>query len=449
MLTAEQNDRYTRVGPGTPCGELMRRYWHPVAAAAQMKDVFTRPVRLLGEDLVLFKDRSGTYGLVEPHCPHRRMSMIYGIPEQKGLRCAYHGWLFDEAGRCLEQPYEEAEDPTSTFKDRVRITAYPVQEMAGLLFAYLGPDPAPLLPRWDVYVMDGMVRDIGYAELPCSWLQCQENSLDPVHLEWLHSAFTNYVLEQLGRPDRVSQKKHAKIGFDVFEYGIVKRRVVVGGSEEDTAWADGHPIVFPNMLRQGGSGDGVPGIGGMLGPAFQIRTPIDDTTTGHWWVACYPKVEGEADQNAEDIPLYHPTVPQLDENGQPRWDQLDSNSAQDPAAWITQGAIADRTREHLGRSDKGIIVFRQMLEENIRIVEDGGDPMNTFRDSEQNQFLWMRTERQHGPSYAGVLTRQGAATKYSPILNARGYASPLEGGPRELTGGGSVGTPHLVGANNR
>src|SRR5258708_32470100 len=92
--------------------------------------------------------------------------------------------------------------------------------------------------------------------LPCNWLQCQENSLDPVHLEWLHSAFTNYVLERLERPERVNQKKHARIGFDVFQYGIVKRRVVVGGSEEHTAWADGHPIVFPNMLRQGGSGDG-------------------------------------------------------------------------------------------------------------------------------------------------------------------------------------------------
>jgi 5,5'-dehydrodivanillate O-demethylase len=359
------------------------------------------------------------------------MNMIYGIPEDRGLRCPYHGWCYDETGQCIEQPYEEAEGD-SRFKDKITIKAYPVREQAGLLMAYLGPEPAPLLPNWDVYAMSNVVRDIGYAMLPCNWLQCQENSLDPVHLEWLHSAFTNYVLERLERPERVNQKKHAKIGFDVFEYGIVKRRVVVGGTEEDTAWADGHPIVFPNMLRQGGSGDGTPGIGGMMGPAFQIRTPIDDNNTAHWWVACYPRLEGEAGQEPEDIPVYYPIVPQLTPEGQPKWDILDTNSAQDPAAWITQGAIADRTQEHLGRSDKGIILYRQMLEDNIKKVEQGEDPMNTFRDAEENVYLSMRTERPVGQRYAGTLTRQGAATKYSPILNRRGYAAPLDGGP--LTG---------------
>jgi 5,5'-dehydrodivanillate O-demethylase oxygenase subunit len=428
MLTVAQNDRLSRVGPGTPCGELMRRYWHPVAAASQLKDRYTMPVRLLGEDLILYKDRSGVYGLIDPYCPHRRMNMIYGIPEENGLRCPYHGWCFDETGQCIEQPYEEAEGD-SRFKEKIRTRAYPVREQAGLLMAYLGPDPAPLLPNWDVYAMPNVVRDIGYAMLPCNWLQCQENSLDPVHLEWLHSAFTNYVLERLERPERVKQKKHAKIGFDVFEYGIVKRRVVEGGSESDTAWADGHPIVFPNMLRQGGSGDGTPGIGGMSGPAFQIRTPIDDNNTAHWWVACYPRLEGEAGQEPEDIPMYFPVVPDLTPDGQPRWEILDSNSAQDPAAWITQGQIADRSQEHLGRSDRGIILYRQMLEENIALVERGEDPMNTFRDPDQNVYLSMRTERPVGERYAGTLTRQGAATKYSPILNARGVAKPLEGGP--------------------
>src|SRR5437879_5522264 len=144
MLTAEQNDRLTRVGPGAPMGELMRRYWHPVATLSQMKDKYTKKVRVLGEDLILYKDLSGTYGLVDNFCPHRRMSMIYGVPEEHGLRCAYHGWLFGETGQCLEQPYEETEDPDGRFKDKVCIQAYPVQQMAGLLFAYLGPKPAPL-----------------------------------------------------------------------------------------------------------------------------------------------------------------------------------------------------------------------------------------------------------------------------------------------------------------
>jgi 5,5'-dehydrodivanillate O-demethylase oxygenase subunit len=422
MLTVQDNDRLTRVGPGTPCGELMRRYWHPIAAVSQMKNRSTMPIRILGEDLVLYKDRSGTFGLIEPRCPHRRMGLVYGIPEEHGLRCPYHGWKFDETGTCLEQPYEETEDPEGRFKDKVRALTYPVQELAGLIFAYLGPGPVPLLPRWDVFALDEVVRDIGYAVLDCNWLQCQENSLDPVHLEWLHDAWANFILEQLGRPLKRAQKRHKKIGFDEFEYGIIKRRVFEGETEEDSAWADGHPIVFPNMLRQGGSG--MPEdlhirqtVGAWVGPAFQIRTPIDDTHTGHWWVECFPKQPGEPDQKAEDIPFFQPPVPHLDEFGLPRWELLDSNSAQDPAAWITQGDIADRSRENLGRSDKGIILFRQMLEQNIRIVEDGGDPMNTFRDPELNVYLPMRTER---VNYANIpFERQGAATKYSPILTAR------------------------------
>ncbi len=434
MLTKEQNDRLTRVGPGTPLGELMRRYWHPVAAVSQLKDKYTLPVRLLGEDFVLYKDRKGTYGFIEPRCPHRRMHFVYGVPEEEGLRCAYHGWMFDETGRCVEQPYEQTQDPEGHFRDKVHIAAYPVQEMAGLLFTYLGPQPAPLLPRWDVYAVDNVVRDIGYAVLRCNWLQCQENSLDPVHLEWLHAQFANYVCEMIGKPHlQRPRRNHVKIGFDVFDYGIVKRRVWEGGSEDDTEWKDGHPIVFPNMLRQGGSGldlswnipNGV-GRAGLMGPAFQIRTPIDDTNTAHWWVACYPRHPEDPEQRPEDIPLYHPDVPELTTEGQPIWEQLDTNSAQDPAAWITQGDIADRTRETLGRSDTGIILFRRMIEQNIRIVERGGDPMNTFRDPATNVYLGMTTEAYHRGTGAAVRSRQGAATKHSPILNARGVPGPSE-----------------------
>jgi 5,5'-dehydrodivanillate O-demethylase oxygenase subunit len=426
MLTQEQNDRLTRVGPGTPMGELMRRYWHPVAALAQMKDRHTKRVRLLGEDLVLYKDLSGTYGLVDNNCPHRRMDMIYGVPEECGIRCAYHGWLFRETGECIEQPYETTEDPDSRFHEKVRINAYPVQQMAGLLFAYLGPAPAPLLPRWDVFVMPDLDRDVGYAMLPCNWLQCQENSLDPVHLEWLHLRFCNYILDRLGEPQlKMSHRKHLKIGFDEFEYGIVKRRVVEGATEEDSPWKDGHPVVFPNMLRQGFSGDGSIQAS-PLGPSFQIRTPIDDTHTAHWWVASYKHEAGTPDQREDDIPIYYVPVPELDADDHPVWTRLDSNSAQDSAAWIGQGPIADRSRENLGRSDKGIILFRKMLEDNLRAVEEGRDPINIFRDPAKNQYLAMKTEHaETGVGYR-LLSRQGAATKYSPVLDARNRAKPLE-----------------------
>jgi 5,5'-dehydrodivanillate O-demethylase len=426
MLTTEQNERYTQVGPSTPCGDMMRRYWHPVAALSQMQDKSTMKVRLLGEDLVLYKDKSGTFGLIEPHCAHRRMDMIFGIPEDRGLRCPYHGWLYDETGQCTEQPYEETEDPQSRFKDKVKMKAYPVQHLSGLLFAYLGPAPAPLLPMWDVFTTEGVVRDIGYTELECNWLQCQENSLDPVHAEWLHVAWANYIREQSGEVGEMRTRRlHAKIDFDAFEYGIYKRRVYEGGSEDDTEYKEGHPIVFPNMLRQGTDGFAMAqqavtegNWATFQGPAFQIRTPIDDHTTGHWWIACYMRLPGETDQKPEEIPFYTPPNNYLDVQGQPNWDGLVSNSAQDPAAWVTQGPVVDRTLENLGRSDKGIILFRKMLDENIRTVEDGGDPICTFRDPDTNKYIPFVTEKEDfGATQVGG--RQAAATYYSPILASR------------------------------
>ncbi len=408
MLTAEQNERLTRVGPGTPMGDLMRRYWHPIAAISQFKTRHSQTVRLLGEDLVLYQDRSGTFGLIGSQCPHRKMSMIYGIPEERGLRCAYHGWVFGEDGACLEQPYEETEDPEGRFKEKVAIKSYPVEVLAGMAFAYLGPEPAPLLPRWDLFVKADVVRDIGYAEVPCNWLQIMENTLDPVHVEWLHQNFADFVAQQLEAPEkRTSRTPHVKIGFEEFEYGILKRRVVEGATEADEDWAVGHPMVFPNMLRQGLSRKGHRWQG------FQIRVPIDDTHTAHWWYACYPDTGNQ--QRPEDYRFYRVPLPELDEEGQPRWDLLDNNSGQDMAAWVTQGPIMDRTTEVLGRSDKGIIMYRQMLEDNMRSVEDGGDPMNTFRDPDRNEHLELPNESD--PLFARPLyDGQAAATKYSPVL---------------------------------
>jgi 5,5'-dehydrodivanillate O-demethylase len=415
MLTKEENERLAQVGPGTPMGTLLRRYWHPVVATSQLAGPGTRPVRLLGENLVLYRDRSGTLGLVGDRCPHRRAGMVFGIPEQEGLRCAYHGWRFAADGRCLEQPYEQTEDPNSTFKDRVMIAAYPVQELAGLIFAYLGPLPAPLLPRWDVYAMPGVVRDIGVAVIPCNWLQCMENSLDPIHVEHLHQAFSDYVLEKLGRPDlkrrafrngKMDERpiRHEKIGFTVFAHGITKRRVMTGSSEEDEDWRIGHPIVFPNILRTLN--------------AFQIRVPVDDTHTLHWWYSTYDQDRGADVEPQTEIPLYEVPVAGLDERGEPQWSLLDNNSGQDVAMWYTQGDVADRSEEHLGRSDQGIIIYRQLLEDNMKAAQAGDDPMNVIRDPAQNDCIYLPVEKKpyRFGDRDGKAWRAGQAAKYSPIL---------------------------------
>ena len=183
MLTQEENDQLTRVGPGTPMGELLRRYWYPIAAVTELKEKWTKRVKLLGEELVLFKDRKGRYGLIDERCAHRRASFYYGIPMDEGIRCPYHGWYFDRDGKCLEQPNEPA---SSKFKERIEIAAYPVEELGGFLFAYLGPKPAPLLPHYDGFVVKPAIRMIGYSKVPANWLQIMENSADPVHTEWLH-----------------------------------------------------------------------------------------------------------------------------------------------------------------------------------------------------------------------------------------------------------------------
>src|ERR1700744_3905408 len=148
------NERLTRVGPGTPCGELMRRYWIPIAPFAQLLENPVRKVRILGEDLVLYQDRSKNYGLIGDRCLHRRVDLQFGIPDDCGLRCPYHGWLFDETGNCTERPLEH--HPARPIQQKP--AGYPVQEMGGLLFAYMGPLPAPALPRWDLFVWPNALR---------------------------------------------------------------------------------------------------------------------------------------------------------------------------------------------------------------------------------------------------------------------------------------------------
>ena len=186
MLTKEENEQLTRVGPETPMGQLLRWYWHPIAAVSQLDENPVMPIKLLGESLVLFRARSGKLGLVGDRCAHRRVRLVFGIPESDGLRCPYHGWVYDCTGQCTDMPAEAAD---STFPSRVKITGYPVEELAGMVFAYLGPDPAPLLPRWDLLVEEGVLRDIGIQVVPCNWLQMQENDMDPAHLQWLHGYF--------------------------------------------------------------------------------------------------------------------------------------------------------------------------------------------------------------------------------------------------------------------
>jgi 5,5'-dehydrodivanillate O-demethylase len=365
VLSEEQNRILTEVGAGTRMGELLRRYWMPIAAVAELEDTPTKPVRLLGEDLVLYRDKRGIFGLLDRHCAHRRADLAYGFVEECGLRCHYHGWLYGETGQCLAQPFEEIAHPEARYKDRIRITAYPVEAKAGLLWAYLGPPPAPLVPTWEPFTWSNGFVQIVFAEIPCNWFQCQENSIDPVHFEWLHGNWSR-ALRGL---DGAKPPTHLKIGFDEFEYGFVYRRVLEGQAENDELWTVGRTCLWPNCLFTGGH--------------FEWRVPIDDerTLSVGWF---FDRVPNEMEPfTQERIPYWSsPTSDPL--TG--RW--ITSHIMnQDFVAWTGQGRVADRTRERLGESDRGIVMMRRTLLEQAEIVRAGGEPKAVVRDAVANRCI--------------------------------------------------------------
>jgi len=371
MLSQEENEWLARVGPGTPAGQLLRRYWHVVGAASELSDEKPKKrVKVLGEDLVLFRDRKGTYGLVGEHCSHRGASLYYGFVEEDGIRCAYHGWKYDLCGKCLEQPFES---PETGFKAKISHPAYPVAKLSGLLFAYMGPpEKKPLLPKWDVLVRQDGVKKVDICEvLRCNWLQAMENSVDPTHTYYLHS----HTLKLKGNPDHVPfhYQQLSKIEFELVVEptwaGIQKQRVFAG---DDVPVEAPHPLIFPNILF----------VPVRMGYAMHFRTPIDDFNTQVLQFRFTPTKDGSVAPEPEDVPVEF--VGTKNEAGE---FHLDNFASQDHMAWETQGPIADRAREHLGESDRGIIMFRKLLRDQIHAVQTGDDPIGINRDPAKDEVI--------------------------------------------------------------
>ena len=377
MITPAMNDRLTRVGPGTPCGELMRRYWIPIAPAAQLLENPVRKVRILGEDLVLYRDRSNGLGLIGDRCLHRRVDLQFGIPDVNGLRCPYHGWLFGASGACLERPLEL--HPEREVQQQLK--GYPVQELGGMMFAYLGPLPAPALPRWDLYVQPNAIRQIAVNVIDCNWLQCQENTGDPLHSVWTHGQQFKYILEREGQLERAQANDHTihsrlRMGVGVkdvfaektaygFRKGVVYAREL--GAEADRV-SEHSTVIFPFCTQTGKAG--------APRSEYQLRVPIDDTHTLHMCYQQYGAPTGVEVARQDTVPWYVP--PTVDERGRPI---LDYVLAQDALVWQAQGEILDRSLEVLGRTDIPINLLRKQLDEQITIVETGGRPMNVFDES--------------------------------------------------------------------
>jgi len=363
MLSESENRLMTQVGPGTPGGEMLRRYWWPIAFSDHVKD---RPmkVRLLGQDFVLFRNGQGKVGMLDLHCPHRLTSLEYGRVEEHGLRCCYHGWLFAPDGKCLDTP---AERPESNFKDRVRANAYEVEELGGFVFVYIGPKPAPVLPKYDVLVRTDGKRVVGCDEDYCNWLQKAENGADLPHLPFLHASV----------------------------YPKMAMRTPLGYDYEDTRYGfkcilrmpELPPRIIHFVMPAHSRISTTPRTGMLPSHDMRLRVPIDDTLTYSFWIRFHPLADGNFEQETQGFTGKKPDVYPREEDGY--WNI--PSMEQDRVAQETQGAITDRTIEHLAESDRGIVMLRRRLREDIDAVATGGDPACVTRDPADDTMIKFET----------------------------------------------------------
>jgi len=360
----QEDAELTRIGPGTPCGEYLRRFWQPVTFSDDLKDL---PValKILGEELVAFRDFSGRIGLVEAHCPHRGTSLEFGLVSEKGIRCCYHGWLFDVDGTILETP-GEPED--STLKDRLCHGAYPTHEYNGTVFAYMGPpDQMPPFPLFDSYEREGyrMIPGKKY-DYPCNWLQILENAMDPVHTSFLHTIVSgSQFTEEFGVIPELDF-----IETPVGMIYIATRRM------GDNVWVRMVENIMPNLQQvapiwETGQDphefDG-PMMSRWIVPQDDTHTmllefrhiSVTDESTPAWW----------ADRE-QMLPAQLPITENLeDQQRQPT----------DYEAQVSQRPIAIHGMEHLGATDRGITMFRKLVKNGIQAVQEGRDPDVLSRD---------------------------------------------------------------------
>lgn len=389
MLTSEQNALITRTGPGTPGGQLFRCYWQPVALSEELPAGGPPlPVRVLGEDLVLFRGEDGLPGLLGLRCSHRCTDLSYGRIEDGGLRCLYHGWLYDRAGRCLEQPGEPA---GSDFKDKIRHPAYPCQEMGGAIFAYLGQGEPPVFPAYEFLRVAEPNRWCTKLLNECNYLQGNEGNIDPQHLSFLHR---NYRDEEWNRRtvsgsatssnDLFGRDVRPTIEIEETDFGV--RIYSVRRADEGHNYVRISNFVMPNLST-------FPGITEADGYQAHWHVPIDDTS--HWkyifnfkrsgpidgeWIerAVLPNMEGpyRLARNARN--RYLQDRAEMQTQSYTGMGSFDFQS-QDRFAVESQGPIQDRTAERLGTTDRAILAARQQLLGATRAVQEGATPRHVVR----------------------------------------------------------------------
>ena len=355
----KENVELTHVGPETPCGEYMRRFWQPVAMTSQLGDHPT-VIRILGEDLVIFRDRSGDIGLLHKHCTHRGASLEFGRIEEHGVRCCYHGWHFDTDGTVLETPGEPQD---SEIRHRVCQGAYPVHEVKGLVFAYMGPpDEIPDFPYYDSIDLPGHELLPYSIHSSCNWLQESENSMDPFHSVFLHTRHAGPQfagLEHFAAMPVVAYHKRS-IGF-VYSHA---RRI------DDLIMIRFHDHVTPNMAQNGAMFQNLakPRAFGRMALTKWV-VPVDDTNSRKFgWRHFNDKDEGLRQGTRQDIGWEK--VDFYGQTAHRSYEKMQSNPG-DWEVWTSQRSITVHQREYLGTTDEGVTKLRSKLRRDIRAVAKG------------------------------------------------------------------------------
>jgi phthalate 4,5-dioxygenase oxygenase subunit len=394
MITQKENEFLTRVGKGTPAGEMLRRYWQPVALAAELpQGGAPLPVKILGEELALFRDDQGRPGLLGLHCSHRGTDLSYGRVENGGLRCLYHGWLYDVQGRCLEQP---GEPNCGEHRDRIRHLAYPCREAGGAIFAYMGPGEPPLLPNYEFLIASGDRRYANKIYHECNYLQANEGNIDPVHLSYLHrffeipqSRYTGVRNTEDSHYSLVGRDMAPSIDVELTDFGV---RIYTARNQPDgKLYLRVSYFVLPNLSA-------FPGQTGGEGYSVNWHVPVDDET--HWKFTFVFSREAPLDKSmiqrarSEVGPDYKLVRNRANRFNQDREEMKNKTfagmghgfQAHDLFATSSQGPVQDRTNEHVVSSDKPIIAARKLMEKAIKDVQEGREPPHVVRNPSDNRF---------------------------------------------------------------
>ena len=390
MLPREENDLLTRVGAGTAMGQLMRRYWIPALLSEEIPEPDCPPVRvrLLGEDLVAFRDSQGRVGLLAEHCSHRGTSLFFGRNEECGLTCIYHGWKYDIEGNVLDTPAEPA---GSTLKSKIRHTAYPCKEAAGVVFTYMGAkNLMPLLPKyeWTMLPQDHLYVTKSFQD--CSYLQGLEGECDSSHLSFLHRAFTE-TKRGGGDPDMYGRDGAPKLEGVETDFGV--RMISCRNAGDGKTYLRVSNFVMPchGFVPTGGL------KGNLEGYTIHSHVPVDDTHAMRFNIFFRRnRAVNEEDKRLEGgIGPDHVKVRNIHNNYlQDRAEQKEETFTgmgkqfltHDSCATESMGPIYDRSQEHLGTGDITVIALRKFLLQAVRSLDNGKEPPHVIRSSEQNDL---------------------------------------------------------------